>query len=76
MPFFIANFGDTLDGLGESNQEETTLETVESFIILFVIIGAIAGCTGFTMVTTWSIAGERQVNPEGAPVGTSCRLEW
>ena len=64
MPLFIANFGSTLDELGEpvdETEETSILESVESFVVIFGIIGAVAGLAGFTMVSLWSIAGERQV---------------
>lgn len=63
MPLFIANFGSTLDELGEpvaETEETSILESVESFVVIFGIIGAVAGLAGFTMVSLWSIAGERQ----------------
>ena len=66
MPLFIVNFGGTLDGLGEvpeEGEEETSIvDSVAPFVMLFGIIGAVAGLTGFTMVTVWTIAGERQVH--------------
>ena len=64
MPLFIANFGDALDGLGEvreDGEENSIVDPVVPFMLLFGIIGAVAGVTGFTMVTVWTIAGERQV---------------
>lgn len=64
MPLFIANFGSTLDELGEPldpDEESSILSSVESFVIIFAIIGAVAGAAGFTMVSLWSISGERQV---------------
>lgn len=64
MPLFIANFGSTLDSLGEpvpEGEEESIVDSVASFCIIFGIIGAVSGIAGFTMVTLWSIAGERQV---------------
>ncbi|CAN0307393.1 unnamed protein product, partial [Hapterophycus canaliculatus] len=64
MPLFIANFGSTLDSLGEpvddDEEQDTILESVSSFCIYFGIIGLVSGIAGFTMVTLWSIAGERQ----------------
>ncbi|CAM9424622.1 unnamed protein product [Ascophyllum nodosum] len=63
MPLFIVNFGGTLDGLGEvpEDDEETSIvDSVAPFVTLFGIIGAVAGLAGFTMVTVWTIAGERQ----------------
>eukprot|EP00904_Undaria_pinnatifida_P011955 jgi/Undpi1/7890/HiC_scaffold_24.g10362.m1 len=63
MPLFIANFGSTLDELGEPldpDEESSILSSVESFVIIFAIIGAVAGAAGFTMVSLWSISGERQ----------------
>lgn len=65
MPLFIANFGSTLDSLGEPVDEDESadsiLESVSSFCIYFAIIGLVSGIAGFAMVTLWSIAGERQV---------------
>lgn len=64
MPLFIANFGSTLDELGEippEGEEPNIVDSVESFVRIFAIIGAVAGVAGFTMVSLWSIAGERQV---------------
>lgn len=61
MPIFIANFGSTLDGLGNSSGEQSVVSQVREFIVTFGIIGAVAGVAGFTMVSLWSIAGERQV---------------
>lgn len=64
MPLFIDNFGQTLDALGEVppvGEDADILDDVRSFVVLFAIIGAVAGVSGFVMVTLWSIAGERQV---------------
>lgn len=64
MPIFIAIFGDTLDELGEippAGEDSDILDNVRTFAILFAIIGAVAGVSGFVMVFTWSVAGERQV---------------
>lgn len=65
MPLFMANFGSTLDALGEPVDEgadqESVVDQVASFCILFGVIGLVSGVAGFTMVTLWSIAGERQV---------------
>ncbi|CAN0440393.1 unnamed protein product, partial [Ectocarpus sp. 12 AP-2014] len=63
MPLFIANFGSTLDELGEpvdEGEETTVLDSVASFCILFGVIGFVAGVVGFVLVTLWSISGERQ----------------
>ncbi|CAM9819511.1 unnamed protein product, partial [Ectocarpus sp. 12 AP-2014] len=63
MPLFIANFGSTLDELGEpveDSDEKTVLESVASFCILFGVIGFVAGVVGFVLVALWSISGERQ----------------
>ncbi|CAN0287525.1 unnamed protein product [Ectocarpus sp. 6 AP-2014] len=63
MPLFIANFGSTLDELGEpveEGDEKTILESVTSFCIIFGVVGFIAGVVGFVLVTLWSISGERQ----------------
>ena len=64
MPLFMANFGSTLDALGEPPEpgdEETVVEQVESFTIYFGVIGLVSGVACFTMVTLFTIAGERQV---------------
>ncbi len=65
MPFFFANFGSTLDELGEPDEDATMLDSVSEFCIYFGGIGAIAGIAGFVMVSTWTIAGERQVRLTG-----------
>lgn len=75
MPMFMVNFGDTLDGLGEpqdGGEMETVAESVKGFVVTFVIIGALAGASGFAMVTLWTIAGECQVS---TPVANHCRSE-
>lgn len=72
MPLFIANFGSTLDELGEGppdGGEQSIVDSVRIFVELFGIIGAVAGVAGFTMVSTWSIAGERQVCDESVQPG-------
>lgn len=65
MPLFIANFGSTLDSLGEpveeGEDEESIVDSVASFCIIFGVIGVVSGIAGFIMVTLWSISGERQV---------------
>lgn len=64
MPLFMANFGNTLDGLGEvpaDGEAESVADAVKDFIVYFVVIGAVSGISGFAMVSLWSIAGERQV---------------
>lgn len=65
MPLFVANFGSTLDSLGEppepGEEEDSAVESVKSFCIIFVVIGVVSALAGFTMVTLWSISGERQV---------------
>ncbi|CAM9323517.1 unnamed protein product [Pylaiella littoralis] len=64
MPLFIANFGSTLDSLGEPVEEgedqESIVDSVASFCIIFGVIGVVSGIAGFIMVTLWSISGERQ----------------
>ncbi|CAM9424479.1 unnamed protein product [Ascophyllum nodosum] len=63
MPLFIVNFAGTLDGLGEvpeDGEETSIVDSVAPFVTIFGIIGAVAGVAGFTMVTVWTIAGERQ----------------
>lgn len=63
MPMFMVNFGDTLDGLGEpaDGEVETVSESVKDFVVIFVVIGALAGLAGFAMVSLFSVAGECQV---------------
>ena len=77
MPLFIANFGSTLDELGqpvEQGEEVSIRESVEEFCIYFAAIGAVAGIAGFTMVSLWSIAGERQVRHRLGFFACSARL--
>lgn len=66
MPLFMVNFAGTLDELGEKpgegEEEKSMVDSLETFVIMFAVIGAVAGVAGFTMVTFWSIAGERQVD--------------
>lgn len=64
MPLFMVNFAGTLDELGEEpgeGEEKSMVDSLEIFVIMFAVIGAVAGVAGFTMVNLWSIAGERQV---------------
>lgn len=81
MPLFIISFGGTLDELGEATEpgEETSIvDSVSSFVKSFAVFGAIALVAGFTMVSTWSIAGERQVRVRYVtaytPPSSSCPL--
>lgn len=78
MPLFMANFGSTLDALGgpvtPGPDEETIVEQVASFAILFVVIGIVSAGGGFIMVTLWSISGERQVTFPPLPLPLS--LPW
>eukprot|EP00752_Nemacystus_decipiens_P011582 g10286.t1 len=62
MPIFMVNMGATLDGLGEPKDGEikTAAESVKDFVVIFAVIGALAGLAGFAMVSLWSIAGECQ----------------
>lgn len=68
MPLFVIGFGDTLDELG-ANSESATLasetpsvvDAVSEIVIRFAVIGAVTLFSGFTYVSVWSIAGERQV---------------
>lgn len=64
MPIFMINMADTLDGIGEpaDGEAETVAESVKGFVVIFVIIGVLAGLAGFAMVSLWSIAGECQVS--------------
>lgn len=65
MPVFMVNFGDTLDGLGgvpDDGEVQTVSDSVKDFVVIFVILGALAGLAGFAMVSLWSIAGECQVS--------------
>lgn len=60
----MVNFGKTLDDIGkasEEGKEQVIVDSVERFVVVFVIIGVVSGVAGFTMVSLWSIAGERQV---------------
>lgn len=64
MPLFIISFGGTLDELAdepEPGEQQSIQDSVSTFVQSFAIFGAIAMVAGFTMVSTWSIAGERQV---------------
>ena len=77
MPLFMANFGSTLDALGEPPEpgdEETVVEQVESFSIFFAVIGLVSGVASFTMVTLFTIAGERQVAACSPVIGGDIRL--
>lgn len=75
MPMFMVNFGDTLDGLGEpaNGEAATVAESVKEFVVIFAVIGALAGVAGFTMVALWSIAGECQVS--STPVANNDGLD-
>lgn len=66
MPLFMVTLGGTLDELGERSASTdvnppSIVDSVETFAIQFAVFGAVAGLAGFTFVTVWSIAGERQV---------------
>ena len=72
MPLFIANFGGTLDMLGqvpEDGEETSIVDSVAPFVSLFGIIGAVAVVAGFTVVAAWTIAGERQVHTHTVSCG-------
>lgn len=61
----MTTFGDTLDGLGTPTADgevATVADTVQQFVVLFGVIGALSGVSGFAMVSLWSIAGECQVS--------------
>ncbi|CAM9989234.1 unnamed protein product, partial [Sphacelaria rigidula] len=64
MPLFIITFGETLDELGEipdpDAEPQTLADSVADFVVLFAIFGAVAMVAGAIMVTSWSVAGERQ----------------
>lgn len=65
MPLFIYYFGATLDTLGEpvepGAEQRTFVDLVAPLCIRFGVIGLVAAVAGFTMVTLWTISGERQV---------------
>lgn len=64
MPLFMSTFGNTLDGLGEppvDGEAPSVVESVKEFVVMFMVIGAVSGISGFAMVFLWSVAGERQV---------------
>lgn len=65
MSLFIINFGGTLDEVGQApdpdEESRSIQDSVATLVQSFGIFGAIAMLAGFAMVSTWSIAGERQV---------------
>lgn len=63
---FMLNFGSTLDGLGEPAADATVVDSVKSFVVTFIIIGALSGVSGFVMVAFWTIAGESQARHDPA----------
>lgn len=84
LPSFIYNFGSTLDALGEpvepGAEQRTFVDLVVPFCTRFGLIGLVSGVTGFTMVTLWSIIGERQVTVSWSSSlssqGLSCGCWW
>ncbi|CAM9148636.1 unnamed protein product [Choristocarpus tenellus] len=63
FPMFVLLLGSTLDELGEPvpvGETPSIKDETERFVVLFAIVGGISLLMGFIMVSTWSIAGERQ----------------